>query len=151
MKNYFRPSFILERQRAKESQKTESDSTDQPSEKVICNNVVQAERGNNSPASCETKKKVFDQSTNLAKKLQSHLRVTNTTSSNNEAKVEEEHQMSCSLDHPSNSMASNRITSTESTSLLYGQTHTEAAIENEKKDVITVDINYYPKRSIQGT
>jgi hypothetical protein len=104
---------------------------------------------------CESsKKKVFDQSpANLAKKLQSHLRVT--TSSNNEAKVEqEEHQMSCSLDHPSNSMASNRITSTENTSLLYGQTHdTESvvAIVNEKKDVITtVDINYYPK-SIKGT
>ena len=145
---YFRPTFILERQRAKESQKTESDSADQqPSEKVICNTVVQAEC-NNSPL-CESKKKVFDQSTNLAKKLQSHLRVT--TSSNNEAKVEEEHQMSCSLDHPSNSMASNRLTSTESTSLLYGQTNIEAVIENEKKDVITtVDINYYPK-SIEGT
>ena len=47
-------------------------------------------------------------------------------------------------------MASNRLTSTESTSLLYGQTNIEAGIENEKKDVITVDINYYPK-SIQGT
>ena len=136
----------MERQRAKESQKSDSDSADQPSEKVICNTVVQAEC-NNSP-SCESKKKVFDQSTNLAKKLQSHLRVT--TTSNNEAKVEEEHQMSCSLDHPSNSMASNRLTSTESTSLLYGQTNIEAGIENEKKDVITVDINYYPK-SIQGT
>lgn len=155
---YFRPSFILERQRAKESQKTESDSADQqPSEKVICsNNVVVQPVCNNSPSMCESsKKKVFDQSpANLAKKLQSHLRVT--TSSNNEAKVEhqEEHQMSCSLDHPSNSMASNRITSTESTSLLYGQTHdTESAVAivNEKKDVITtVDINYYPK-SIQGT
>ena len=148
----------MECQRAKESQKTESNSADQqPSEKVICSNnvVVQPVCTNNSPSMCESsKKKVFDQSpANLAKKLQSHLRVT--TSSNNEAKVEqEEHQMSCSLDHPSNSMASNRITSTESTSLLYGQTHdTESAVAivNEKKDVITtVDINYYPN-SIKGT